>query len=172
MRKDKDFHDFRTMPRMIKMMKSSMKRLQVGPKNAKKKVEQKSMAWKTLRKLITKLTNEIPEMKIGEEVRRKQRLDVKMRKKEETSPSLEEDCLTLLSGMSLYQGKKPGDVTRLDSRGRDSQDTLFELGSLRLMEDRMKAAMQVARLEEALEPGSPRRDIDEQWQDFSDSFSL
>ena len=44
-------------------------------------------------------------MKIGEEVMRKQRLDVKMRKKEETSPSQEEDCLTLLSGMSLYQGQ-------------------------------------------------------------------
>ena len=62
--KDKDFHDFRMMPRMIKMMKSSMKRLQVGPKNAKKKVEQKSLAGNNLRKLITKLTNEIPEMKI------------------------------------------------------------------------------------------------------------
>ena len=146
---------------MTKMMKSS--------KNAKKKVEQKSLTGNTLRKLITKITNEIPEMKIGEEVRRKQRLEVKMMKKEETSPGLEEDCLTLLCGMSLYQGKKPGDVTRLDSRGRDSQDTLCELGSLRLMEDRMKAAMQVARLEEALEPGSPRRHLDEQWQDFSDS---
>ena len=102
--KDTNYHDFRTMPRVMKKssMKAGVKRLQEGPKNAKKKVEQRSLAGKTLRKLIARLTNEIPEVKIGEEVKRKQRLDIKMRKKEEPSSSLEEDCLTLLSGMSLY----------------------------------------------------------------------
>ena len=70
---DTNFHDFRTMPRV--MMKSSMKagikRLQEGPRNTKKKDDQRSLAGKTLIKLIDRLTSEIPEVMIGEETRNK-----------------------------------------------------------------------------------------------------
>ena len=71
--------------------------------------------------------------------------------------------------MSLYQGKKPGDVPRLDSTGRDSTATVCELSSLRLKEEKIKSAMQEDRLEEAVEPESARGMMEDQWQDFSDS---
>ena len=82
--KDTNFHDFRKNPRV--MMKSSMKagikRLQEGPRNTKKKDDQRSLAGKTLIKLIDRLTSEIPEVMIGEETKRKQRLELKIKKKE------------------------------------------------------------------------------------------
>ena len=133
---------------MKSSMKVGIKRLQEGPRNTKKKDDQRSLAGKTLRKLIDRLNSEIPEVMIEEETKRKQRLELKIKKKEKPSSSQEEDCLTLLSGMSLYQGNKPGDEPRQETA------TICQLSGLRLMEDRIKSAIHEDKVEETEEPES------------------
>ena len=163
--KDSNFNDFRTMPRM--MMKSSMKagvkRLQVGPKKAKKMLDHRTLTGKTLRRLIDRLRTEIPEVRIGEETRRKQNLERKVMQKEKPSSSQEEDCLTLLSGMSLYQGGRPGGESRVEP------ETISKLSELRIMENNLKSAMNKEKLEEPEKPENARGMVEDQWQDFSDS---
>jgi hypothetical protein len=80
------------MPRM--MMKSSMKagvkRLQVGPKKAKKMLDQRTLTGKTLRRLIDRLRTEIQGVRIGEETRRTQNLERTVMQKEKPSSGQEE----------------------------------------------------------------------------------
>ena len=72
----KNICDFRAMAKKMKSSrKEGVKRLQEGPKRARQAVAQRTMTGKMLRKLVDKLANEIPEMKIGEEVRRIQRME-------------------------------------------------------------------------------------------------
>jgi hypothetical protein len=106
---------------------------------------------------------DIPEVRIGEETRRKQNLERKVMQKEKPSSSQEEDCLTLLSGMSLYQGGRPGGESRVEP------ETISKLSELRIMENNLKSAMNKEKLEEPEKPENARGMVEDQWQDFSDS---
>ena len=72
--KDEDTNtvcDFRTMAKKMKSFgKEGVKRLQEGPKRARETENQKKMTKKLLRKLVERIAKEIPEIKLGEEVRR------------------------------------------------------------------------------------------------------
>ena len=104
---------------MAKKMKTSgkegVKRLQEGPRRARQPVAQRMMTGKMLRKLVDKLSKEIPEMKMGEEVRRMQRMEIRSmtpsQRRTAASPK-EEECLAMLGWMTIYRKETPGKKVR------------------------------------------------------------
>ena len=94
---------FRNMAKKMKpQSKLRVKRLQEGQNMSRKVTNQRALAGKTLKRFIDRMIDEIPEMRVKEEVRNKQ----KQRQHRDTPaiPCLEEECMNMLSGMTLYQG--------------------------------------------------------------------
>jgi hypothetical protein len=109
---------------MAKKMKSSrkegVKRLQKGPKRARETENQKKM----LRKLVERIAKEIPEIKIGEEVRRMQKMERGL-------------WLHLRGAMQPTQRKK-----------KETVELSEEFENLKLVEEKIKSTIQNARKKE------------------------
>ena len=131
--KDEDSNNVCAFRTMAKKMKSSrkegVKRLQEGPKRARETEDQKKMTKKLLRKLVERIAREIPEIKIGEEVRRMQKMDRKAspppKRSHATIP--EEECLAMLGGMTIYK--------------KEAVELSKEFETLKLVEEKIKSTI-------------------------------
>ena len=96
--------DFRTMAKMIKSSrKDGVKRLQEGPRRAREATAQRKRTGNILRKLVERIAQEIPEIKMGEETRRKHKEKSKNMRDRQRDVSSHEECLAMLGDMTIYK---------------------------------------------------------------------
>ena len=101
---DKNVCDLRNMTKMIKSSrKDGVKRLQKGPRRAREATAQRKRTGNILRKLVERISQEIPEIKMGEETRRKHREKSKNMRDRQRDASSHEECLAMLGDMTIYK---------------------------------------------------------------------
>ena len=118
---------FRTMARKMKSSrKEGVKRLQEGPKRAREAEDQKKMTKYVMRRLVERLAKEIPEIQMGEEARKMQKMErgAVPPPKMSRDTGQDEECLAMLGGLTLYK--------------KEAVELSKEFETLKLVEERIK----------------------------------
>ena len=132
---------FRIMARKMKSSrKEGVKRLQEGPKRAREAEDQKKMTKYVMRRLVERLAKEIPEIKMGEEARKMQKMERRTvpPPKMSHATSQDEECLAMLGGLTLYK--------------KEAVELSKEFETLKLVEEKIKFTIQNAKKKDEEEP--------------------